>query len=275
MLLLATAALFSFGASRMAKDDIAAHRPDATAKQIRDWNENIGFLVNVPKESVKETRIARSSIDVRARHMLTERTAEPFAATLAFGFPTLALMLFGMAGYRSGFLTGDWSRRHYRQIAAATLGIGGLLTLALGGWVIASNFHVVVIFLAFLGLGGPIELVMAFGYAALIILLMRPGGLLTDRISAVGRTAFTNYLGTSLVAASIFYGDGLGLFGHVTRFQAWLFVPMMWLLMLAWSKPWLDRFRYGPLEWAWRSLATGQLQPMRKRAPGASALIVV
>ena len=32
-------------------------------------------------------------------------------------------------------------------------------------------------------------------------------------------------------------------------------VPLFWLLMLAWSKPWLDRFRYGPFEWAWRSLA--------------------
>ena len=31
--------------------------------------------------------------------------------------------------------------------------------------------------------------------------------------------------------------------------------PLVWLLMLAWSKPWLDRFHYGPLEWLWRSLA--------------------
>jgi uncharacterized protein len=38
----------------------------------------------------------------------------------------------------------------------------------------------------------------------------------------------------------------------------------VWLLMLAWSKPWLDRFHYGPFEWAWRSLARGQAQPMRK-----------
>jgi uncharacterized protein len=39
--------------------------------------------------------------------------------------------------------------------------------------------------------------------------------------------------------------------------------------MLAWSKPWLDRFQYGPLEWLWRSLARWQLQPFRKRASGA------
>ena len=38
----------------------------------------------------------------------------------------------------------------------------------------------------------------------------------------------------------------------------------MWVLMLAWSKPWLDRFAYGPFEWAWRSLARLSPQPMRK-----------
>jgi len=37
--------------------------------------------------------------------------------------------------------------------------------------------------------------------------------------------------------------------------------------MLLWSKPWLDRFRYGPFEWAWRSLARWELQPMRTSAP--------
>jgi hypothetical protein len=45
---------------------------------------------------------------------------------------------------------------------------------------------------------------------------------------------------------------------------AWLVAPLVWALMLLWSKPWLDRFRYGPFEWLWRSLARWQLQPMRK-----------
>ena len=38
-----------------------------------------------------------------------------------------------------------------------------------------------------------------------------------------------------------------------------------------WSKPWLDRFRYGPLEWLWRSLARLELQPMRKPLPPEAA----
>ena len=47
--------------------------------------------------------------------------------------------------------------------------------------------------------------------------------------------------------------------------------PLVWLLMLAWSKPWLDRFHYGPLEWLWRSLARMELQQMRKRPPSLAA----
>jgi uncharacterized protein len=37
----------------------------------------------------------------------------------------------------------------------------------------------------------------------------------------------------------------------------------MWLLMLAWSKPWLDRFAYGPFEYLWRSAARGRWQAFR------------
>jgi uncharacterized protein len=108
---------------------------------------------------------------------------------------------------------------------------------------------------------------MALGYAALIILASRRQGWLAQRIAAAGRCAFTNYLGTSLISTFVFYGWGLGLYGSVSRWQAWLLVPLVWLAMLAWSKPWLERFNYGPFEWAWRSLSRGALQPMRKKRP--------
>ena len=79
--------------------------------------------------------------------------------------------------------------------------------------------------------------------------------------------AFTNYLATSIVMTSIFYGYGLGLFGELSRIELWLPVLAVWALMLLWSKPWLERFHYGPLEWLWRSLSRMELQPMRRRAP--------
>jgi uncharacterized protein len=98
----------------------------------------------------------------------------------------------------------------------------------------------------------------------IIILVARSGWRLLPRIAAVGRAAFTNYLGTSILASLFFCG--FGLFGRLDRFETWLAAPAMWLVMLLWSKPWLDRFRYGPLEWMWRSLARGKLEPAAAKA---------
>jgi uncharacterized protein len=89
------------------------------------------------------------------------------------------------------------------------------------------------------------------------------GSRFLTRVACAGRAAFTNYLGASLIMTTIFYGYGFGLFGEVDRAGVYVFVVATWALMLLWSKPWLMRFRYGPLEWLWRSLARRELQPMR------------
>jgi len=172
-----------------------------------------------------------------------------------------------MAAYRSGFLTGDWDDAAYRRLAGIAIPLGLAACGAIVAYDISSNFYIIGVFSAFVILATPFITAMALGYAALIILLTRHHGWLAQRIAAAGRCAFTNYLGTSLVATFVFYGWGLGLYGSFSRWQAWLLVPLVWLAMLAWSKPWLERFNYGPFEWAWRSLSRGALQPMRKKQP--------
>jgi uncharacterized protein len=79
--------------------------------------------------------------------------------------------------------------------------------------------------------------------------------------------ALTNYLGMSLVMAVIFQGWGLGLFDRFDRFEQWGFMLLGFALMLAWSKPWLARFRFGPLEWVWRCLTYWRVFPIRARTP--------
>jgi uncharacterized protein len=98
-----------------------------------------------------------------------------------------------------------------------------------------------------------------------IILVLGRGGAIADRFAAVGRAAFTNYLGATMIGTVLFYGFGFGLFGELSRGQAWLIVPVVWAVMLLWSKWWLDRFRYGPFEWAWRCLSRWKWEPMRRR----------
>ena len=102
-------------------------------------------------------------------------------------------------------------------------------------------------------------------YMIAFMLIFNGRSAIADRLAAIGRAAFTNYLGSTLIGVALFYGTFGGLYGQLSRGQAWLFVPFIWALMLLWSKWWLDRFAYGPFEWAWRSLARWKLQPMRKR----------
>ena len=251
-----TAAFFQF--------DSRAHAANASSAAIATWNGMAVTLYPTAAMLAEDQAIYGGSFMTRLNEILRYRAGEPFRDIWLLGPETLSLMMLGMWGYKSGFLTGAWDDASYRRIAAIAIPIGALAFAAVVAVDITSGFYLPYVFGGMSVATAPFRSLMAFGYAALIILLCRNPGWLAQRFAAVGRTAFTNYLGTSLVAAFVFYGWGLGLYGQVSRAQAWLLVPLVWLLMLAWSKPWLDRYRYGPLEWLWRTLARGQFQPMRK-----------
>ena len=197
---------------------------------------------------------------------LNGRRYEPFLSFFGFGLETLGLMFLGMAMFKSGFLTGEWEKARYRRWALRSAAIALPPLAFLAWWQASANFDAVRVFLAFLALSVPFDVLLAVGWAAAIIWWAKRGShpALNARVAAAGRMAFTNYLATSVIMTSLFYGYGLGLFGEVSRAALWIFVLGMWGLILAWSKPWLDRFQYGPLEWLWRSLARLQLQPMRR-----------
>jgi uncharacterized protein len=178
-------------------------------------------------------------------------------------------MLFGMAALKSGFLTGEWDDARYRRLAVRCFLIGIPAYCALIYNIFRDDFSPAGLFTWSIAATVPIRPIMIVAIAATIILATRRGGWLTERIAAAGRAAFTNYLGTSIVMTGVFYGWGLGLFGQLDRAELWLVVIAMWVLMLAWSKPWLDRYQYGPFEWLWRSLSRGERQPMRKLAVAA------
>ena len=184
---------------------------------------------------------------------------------LVFDGPeTLAYMLIGMAALSSGFLAGAWPRRRYALVAAATLGIAMPLSALLARGAAASGFDTIATFAASTLGGIPLRPAIALGYAALLIPWATRDGAIQRRVRAAGRLAFSNYLATSLVMTALFDGWGFGLFARLTRAQTLAIVPLVWLAMLAWSVPWSARFRYGPLEWAWRTAARGKAKPMQK-----------
>jgi len=241
-----------------------AKQPDAPAELKKKWEERMKEL-SPSAERLAKDRAEHRTIATRFQSVVPDKIVEPLDLGPLW-LETIALMLLGMAGYKSGFLTGGWTDRSYRKVAAIGLGVGLAVYGFLGARAWIAGFGPVEMFTA-TQIATPIfRPVMATGYAALFILLFRNRSALRDRLAAVGRTAFSNYLFCTIIGTLLFYGFAGDLYGKLSRGEAWLLVPPVWALMLLWSKPWLDRFNYGPFEWLWRSLARLQVQPMRRRS---------
>ena len=83
-------------------------------------------------------------------------------------------------------------------------------------------------------------------------------------MSAMGRMALSNYLSQTLICTTLFYGHGFGLFGRVERWQQLLVALGILTAQMIISALWLRSFRYGPMEWFWRSLTYRRVQSMRE-----------
>ncbi|MGH2376725.1 MAG: DUF418 domain-containing protein [bacterium] len=115
--------------------------------------------------------------------------------------------------------------------------------------------------------GGP---ALSAAYVAAIVLLVH-NEVWRRRLmplAALGRMALTNYLLQSLICTTIFYSYGLGLFGTVGPARGALLTVAIYAVQVPLSIWWLRRFRFGPVEWLWRSLTYGRPQPMRITAAG-------
>jgi len=106
---------------------------------------------------------------------------------------------------------------------------------------------------------------MACAYAVAVVLLFQVPAVsrLAAPLAAVGRTALSNYLLQSIVCTAIFYRYGLGLYGTVGPAAGMALSVAVFALQAPASACWLRRFRWGPVEWIWRSLTYGWVQPMR------------
>lgn len=174
------------------------------------------------------------------------------------------LMLVGMALYKWGVLSAERSRRFYWTAVGTGLVVGlpliwlGVARQFAAEWALEYSFFQ----------GGQYNywgsLFVALAYVSLIMLItksIRLGGI-SRRLAAVGRMAFTNYLMQTVICTTIFYGHGFGLFGTVERSIQILIVLAVWIFQLWFSTFWLERFRFGPAEWVWRSLTYMKRQPM-------------
>lgn len=82
-------------------------------------------------------------------------------------------------------------------------------------------------------------------------------------IEAVGRAALSNYIFQNMMASFIFYSYGLGLIGDTRPVVNVFICFVIFAVQIPLSIWWMRRFRFGPVEWLWRTLTYGKLQPMR------------
>ena len=207
---------------------------------------------------------------------VTAQRASDFGMLLsnAFGVVPMALAVFlvGSWLFRSGRL-GDiaGNRGFFVRMVAWCLPLGLALTLASAWlstghpdgfynprWVFASSLH---------GLGAlPMTL---GGVAALALAWQGAGNRLLALLAPAGRMALTNYLLQSVIASLVFYGYGLAMWGRVGYAGMVALAAAVFAVQVVASRWWLGRYRFGPLEWAWRWLTYGRRLPMRNLPGGA------
>lgn len=267
MLALLGAFVFATIPLDVAQKQCCTASPDQAARYAQALHGYaLSFGIPAPADIAKDLAQYRAGYAEIFRARLREDLTAPVSLLFLFGPETLAYMLFGMAALRSGMLAGAWAPARYRRWLIVCWGIALPAYAALALYLVHSRFELLPVAIAVLPLAALVRPPMIAGWICLILLLVRRGGPLVDRIAAAGRMAFTNYLATSLICTTLFYGYGLGWYGHLSRWQLYPVVFAVWALILLWSKPWLDRFRYGPFEWLWRSLARARLQPIRSPA---------
>ncbi len=228
------------------------------------WGTDPGYI-----EEATQTALSGVGAQIASR---IDQAGEFMLMYFLFGgfwLQTLAIMLAGMWAYRTGYLAGKASLSTYVKagvigaVIAIAIDTTRWLTLEGQGW-------------TFDAFSWTQPLNMLDGYAGAVAWSGVIGALVklgwsARAFGAAGRMAFSNYIACTLVGTTLAGGHGAGLFGSVTNLQLMGIVLATWIAILIWSPLWLARYRFGPLEWLWRSLTYGRLQPLRRRETAAAA----
>ena len=178
-----------------------------------------------------------------------------------------SMMFVGMGLFKLGVLSASLPSKTYVRLMLAGYLIGIPLNSYTAWIIVQSNFDPVV--QSFTGTAYDIgRLTIALGHLGLLMLLCKTAIFpwLTNTLGSVGQMAFTNYVMQSVITAFIFTGYGFKLYGSLQRYELYYVVVGIWILQMIVSPIWLRHFRFGPLEWAWRSLTYWKRQPMRLAA---------
>ncbi|MFC3418414.1 DUF418 domain-containing protein [Salinicoccus hispanicus] len=108
-------------------------------------------------------------------------------------------------------------------------------------------------------IGGPL---MSMGYVALLLLIMKRVRGLKALLQPVGQMALSNYIGQSILMITLFFG--FDLFNTIDAVWFPGIVLSTFIIQIAISHLWMKQFRFGPLEWIWRTLTYGRILGIKK-----------
>jgi uncharacterized protein len=178
---------------------------------------------------------------------------------------SFSLFIIGLLAVRRGIF--DDPRRHLRWIVA-------FMAIGLASWV---TFwwglpHLPVAFaprmagmLMKTGLGVLNDQWLAFTYIGALVLLLAYRPQWSQRLAffgIAGRMALTNYVLQCLVIFLLSSPFALGL--HLRPYFYALGAMLLFASSVLFSRMWLSRFRYGPLEWGWRSATYLRIPPLAR-----------
>ncbi len=232
------------------------------------WEETKKHYDPSQEELEENIAIYRNGYEGIVRHRAPLYFMSTTAMLIIGSFwPTMGLMLAGMALMKLGVFSASRSKRFYLILTVIGYGAGLPLAYLSARGMIAHDFSFIEKFRIDSPLnllGGPL---VALGHIGLVMLACRTGILagLRKRFAAAGRMALSNYIAQTVICTLIFYGYGLGLYASIGKAGLMLFVLGIWTIELIVSPLWLGRFRFGPIEWLWRTLTYGSRQPMRKQ----------
>ena len=176
------------------------------------------------------------------------------------------MMLLGMGLYKAGVLNGSRGRRWNGGLALIGLTVGLAITVWGFQYSQAHEWAMEVFFDGgFFRSMGMVFLVLAYVGSILWLCGGEARHGLERWLAPVGRMALTNYLAQTVICTTLMYGHGFGMFGTLDRARLWLVIVPIWVVQIIASKWWMDRYAFGPVEWAWRSLTYWRIQPMKAR----------
>ena len=168
------------------------------------------------------------------------------------GNRAMTLMIVGILLYRLNIIQGTRELNFYKKLMFYGFGTGLPFSIYSIYLLISSEYSAAIAITSKLWLTLSV-IPMVLGYVGLLTIMnLKLRESISTRLRACGKMAFTNYITQTLLG--VFVLGGLFEIGTFSRSQLVLYVIVIWGLQIYWSKPILDKWRYGPLEWFWRKL---------------------